>query len=586
MAALHPNPQFARNQWTSLDGTWHFAEDPDDSGLKEQWYAHPERFAHRIVVPFPPESAASGIGHEVSTTMWYARRLDLPAIKEGQRRLLHFEGVDYRCDIWLNGQHITSHEGGQTGFVVDVSDVWKGVDDMVVVRAVDNASDLEQPRGKQDWLAEPHGIWYERTSGIWRSVWTEDVPEFRITSVSWTTPQPWGRVDVDLRVSRAPRPGATLELVFSSEGAVLASSSHLLTGPRLRASVAILPEECEPEVEALLWTPENPRLIDVEARLIEDESVDRVHSYIGLRTLGADHQDVLLNGRPYFLRLVLEQLYWPDTHLASPSDEALRREVELIKSLGFNGIRAHQVVADPRFLAWCDRLGLLVCADSAATYRFSALSLARTTREWIDIIERDRNHPSVIMWVPFNESWGVPGLALDEAQRWAVTGLHGLLKGLDPTRLVTGNDGWEYVAGDIVGIHDYSHVSRELEQRYRDASSVADTINNFRPSGRKVHLLGTTGARETCSAPALLTEFGGVSLASTGSEWVGYGQATTVEEFVTTLDTIVARVGSSSGLAGFCYTQLTDTRQEQNGLLDQDRVPKAPAKRLAAIFGG
>src|SRR5690606_30847762 len=267
--------------------------------------------------------------------------------------------------------------------------------------------------------------------------------------------------------------GQAVRLTFRLDGKVLASSPHQLLDDPVRTCVCFIAGQYEPEPETLWWSPETPTLIDAEVELLEEDSVvDTVASYLGMRTVGVDDRDFLLNGRPYFLRLVLEQGYWPESHLAAPSPDALRAEVELIKSLGFNGIRVHQKVADPRFLSWCDRLGLLVWADAAASYRFSPTALARTTREWISIVERDRNHPSVVAWVPFNESWGVPNLQNDEAQRHAVAGLYGLLKALDGSRPVLGNDGWEYVAGDIVGIHDYGHDAARLSERYGSATRV------------------------------------------------------------------------------------------------------------------
>lgn len=581
----HPRPQLARDAWTALDGIWGFSEDPEDRGIAEGWYDDADVFDQRIRVPFPPESAASGLGRDVSSTIWYRVRVDAPLLP-GRRRLLHFEGVDYMGSVWVDGSHVIDHEGGQTGFVVDVTDAWGATGATIVVRAVDRASDLEQPRGKQDWLSEPHVIWYHRTSGIWRTVWYEDVPDVSVATVTWTPGASFGSVEAEVRVRGRRRGGEQLRLTFRHDGQVLSSSTHEVLGETVRTCVTLTADAFEPEPETLWWSPETPTLIEAEVEILGTGDDDRVHSYVGLRTVGVDDRHFLLNGRPYFLRLVLEQGYWPESNLAAPSADALRAEVELIKSLGFNGIRVHQKVADPRFLSWCDRLGLLVWADAAASYRFSSTSLARTTREWISIVERDRNHPSVVAWVPFNESWGLPNLENDEAQRQAVVALHALLKALDGSRPVLGNDGWEYVAGDIVGIHDYSHDADRLDRRYGDPSRIAETIRHGRTGGRRIGLHGLAGVAEARGRPAVLSEFGGFTLSDDPRRWQGYGSVRDAAQLLERLREVLGAVGEDSGLAGFCYTQLTDTLQEQNGLVTGDRRPKADPAAIAQIVRG
>jgi hypothetical protein len=296
-----------------------------------------------------------------------------------------------------------------------------------------------------------------------------------------------------------------------------------------------------------------------------------------------DDRAFLLNTRPYFLRLVLEQGYWPDTHLAAPSEDHLRREVELIKQLGFNGIRMHQKVADPRFLYWCDRLGLVVWADSAASYRFSARSLGRTTREWLEIVERDRNHPSIVAWVAFNESWGLPEIATNRRQRAAALAMYHLLVASDGTRPVIANDGWEFVGGDLAGVHDYSHDPNTLKGRYQGLDRVRETLGADRAGGRRMSVVDS---ENRAHVPVVLSEFGGINLTDAAGTWQGYGQAGSAEELLDSLRSIFRWVGEGSGLAGFCYTQLTDTLQERNGLLTENREHKADPSSVAAIVRG
>ena len=570
----HPNPTFARASWTSLDGAWGFAlGGPDDD---------PTRLSYdrTIEVPFPPESPASGIGLSRCDHPRYRRSFAVDAA--GGRVLLHFEAVDYRCRVWVNGHLVAAHEGGHTPFVCDVTDALVAGDNELVVAADDLAHDLEQPRGKQDWRDEPHVIWYGRSSGIWRSVWLEVVPAVRVASLTWTPRGTDGVLDAEIRLHGDAR-GHTVECTFRCGDAVVGRARHLVTGNRLRFATSLGSPRTGVDVDDLLWTPERPTLIDVAVRLLDGRrEVDAVASYTGLRTIGARNGAIELNGHAYPLRLVLEQAYWPETHFTAPSASGCRDEAELIKALGFNGLRMHQTTADPRFLRWCDELGLVVWADAPAAYEFSPEAFSRASRAWIELIERDRNHPSVIGWVPYNESWGVPGVASDEQQRWAVRALRATAKALDPTRLALGNDGWEHVSGDVVGIHDYSHNPAELRARYGTPEAVAATLARGRVSKRQV----VVGEAVPPGVPVVLSEFGGFSLDSDAGAWKGYGGVADADALVARLADLVPAVAGSSGLAGYCYTQLTDTAQEQNGLALADRTPKAPAERLAAIFSG
>ncbi|WP_295118141.1 glycoside hydrolase family 2 protein [uncultured Leifsonia sp.] len=582
---LHPRPQLSREEWTDLDGEWELRFDDDDRGLLQGWWRPGAEFDRTITVPFPPESPLSGIQEDGHATVWYRRHAALPAPDDG-RVLLHFEAVDYRADVWVNGVHVASHEGGHVGFHADVTHALCDADlQTIVVRAFDDPRSLEQPRGKQDWEDEPHVIWYGRTTGIWRQVWAEAVPAAHISALRWSPGTRIGDIGMKAEISGAVD-GLSIEARFSFEGVELARSLHTVTAGDVEAVVTVRDPRLDTEPERLLWSPETPNLIDVSIRLLRDgATVDELRSYVGLRTVGVEGERVALNGRPYFLRLVLEQAYWPQSHLAAPDDDALRQEVEAAKRLGFNGIRLHQTTADPRFLYWCDRLGLLVWADAPAAYRFSHRALARTTREWLELVDRDAGHPSVIAWVAFNESWGVPALAVDLAQRHAVRGLVGLLKALDPSRLVIGNDGWEYVSGDVIGVHDYTQHGTDLLARYGTRDAVEHTLEKERPGGRLL-LVGEPGVvREASAGPVVLSEFGGVGFTRGPQGWNGYGTVNDEAAFLSRLRELVG-AASAGALAGFCYTQLTDTLQERNGLLDEHRRPKADADALRGALSG
>jgi beta-galactosidase/beta-glucuronidase len=343
---------------------------------------------------------------------------------------------------------------------------------------------------------------------------------------------------------------------------------------------------------AHLWSPENPNLIDARLRILEVAPepgdagertvIDEVASYTAMRSIAARGRRILLNGRPYFLRLVLSQPWWPESHLAAPSADALREEVEHVLALGFNGVRLHQSLADPRFLAQCDRLGLLVWAEMPAAYEFSPRAVARVTQEWTAMLARDANSPCVIAWVPVNESWGVPNLESSAAQRDFVRALYHMTKALDPTRLVIGNDGWEQIVTDVVTVHDYTPRAEVLQQRYGDTAAVEDTLRRTQPGYRSVLLPGVQWGHE----PVVISEFGGLTFDERpGDEavWQGYAVVSDADELVERYRAFIDPLLDSPALAGFCYTQLTDVQQERNGLLNENRRPKADPATIRAI---
>jgi beta-galactosidase/beta-glucuronidase len=290
--------------------------------------------------------------------------------------LLHFGAVDYAAQVWVNGQLVAEHEGGHTPFHADVTDALTAGEQVVVVRAEDHPTDPEQPRGKQDWQPEPHVIWYHRTTGIWQPVWLETVPARHIEAVRWTTLPSKGRIELDVDLAGGDDPAE-----LTVEVRDLARQTITVRGAHARMVLDIPALHHGQDLDRLLWTPEHPVLLDTELTLTAGSATDTVAGYVGLREVGVRDGRFTLNGHPYFLRMVLEQGYWPDSHLAAPGDDALRREVELIKSLGFNGARLHQKVEDPRFLYHCDRLGLLVWDEMPSAYAFSARTVDRICRE-------------------------------------------------------------------------------------------------------------------------------------------------------------------------------------------------------------
>lgn len=570
---IHPRPQLTRARWIDLAGAWGFAYDDANQGLSEGWQERADVWTRTIQVPFPPESPASGIGNTTfHATVWYRRTFELSPEDTGKRLLLHCGAVDYRAHIWVNGQLVATHEGGQTPFSADITTALRShAEQVIVIRAEDAPLDLSQPRGKQDWQEQPHNVWYHRTTGIWQPVWLEPVVPTHITQVRWTPDLDQGYLGFTLRLQRQEETDLHLRVQLRLHSAILADDIYTVQGTEVQRQIAFDRAGMMNRSE-LLWSPEYPNLVDATLTLLSDnETIDEVQSYAGLRSVGVSNGRFLLNGHPYYLRLALEQGYWPGSHLAAPSNEALRREVELAKELGFNGVRVHQKVEDPRFLYWCDRLGLLVWSEMANAYVFSPNAVERLTREWMEVVTRDYSHPCIALWVPLNESWGIPDVARDPSQRHYVQTLYHLTKTLDPTRPVIGNDGWEHVITDIYSVHDYSFEGSILRERYGSREAVERTLNEVQPHYRTLALPGYQRSNE----PIMITEFGGISYRpQPGEPWHGYGTITTREDFLSKYRDLVDAILDSPAVAGFCYTQLTDTGQETNGLLTANREPK------------
>ncbi len=577
-----PRPQLHRPGWISLDGRWQFAI--DDAGTISDPRA--VNWTATIVVPFSPETPASGIGNTgLFRACWYRRTITVPPpLEQDSRVLLHFAAVDYKATVWVNGSIVGTHEGGYTPFTCDLTTVINGGTECeVIVRAEDDPLDLEKPRGKQDWMLEPHSIWYPRTSGIWQTVWMERVPATWIDGLRWTPNMERWEIGCAVWCNGLRGSQLRLRVKLTLDGQLLVEDSYLVTAAEVHRRIALSDPGIDDSRNDLLWNPGRPRLIDAEITLeqLDGRIVDRVFSYTALRSVAVDGNRFILNGRPYFLRLVLDQGYWPETGLTAPNDDAVRRDVELTKAMGFNGVRKHQKIESPRYLYWADRLGLLVWEEMPSAYRFTTDSIQRTTREWMEAITRDYSHPCIIAWVPFNESWGVPNLPNSPAERHYVRGLFYLTKTLDPTRPVIGNDGWESVATDIVGIHDYDPDPERLSRRYHADEVLPRLFRRERPGGRSLVLEG----KRHHDQPLMLTEFGGITYSADARTW-GYTRAESSRELRRAYAALLLKVHTLGVFAGFCYTQFSDTYQEANGLLFADRTPKFALEAINAATTG
>ncbi len=596
----YPRPMMYRPNWSSLDGTWSFSYDDADEGEHARWFSPTaaDRFARSIEVPYPPESAASHIGDRgFHPIVWYRRTVGhsilVPAGTEPDSRvLIHFGAVDYRARVWCDGQLVADHIGAQTPFTADITDALDpdAAEHVVVVRAEDDPADPTQPRGKQDWQERPHGIWYERTTGIWQPVWAETVPAVHVVDVAWTPDPTAGVVRSTVTLVRSPSRELLLDLVFRLGEEVLAEQSVVVRDKTTTVEVGIAALRNGQDRARLLWTPEHPTLVDIDV-VVRDRHrggrLDAITSYTGLRSVGVGRGTFQLNEQPYYIRAVLNQGYRPQTHWASTGSDQLRGEVEVIKAMGFNTVRAHQKAEDPRFLYWADRLGLLVWAETAAAYEFSPAAIENLVTEWLELVRRDRSHPAVMAWVPLNESWGVQDIATDTAAQQYAQALASLTRALDPSRPVISNDGWEHVDSDILGLHDYTTEPEALRIRYAEKPVlVSDFRTGAGAQGRQPILRETQlQAFVTGDVPLMITEFGGVSLATDRDAW-GYAEVNSDSEYATLLLHLFDALRASPVVAGFCYTQLLDTGQETNGLLSAGGVPKLPIPALHHIVTG
>ena len=582
----YPRPQFRRDDWRSLNGEWEFSFDDADRGEELGWPGGGVSLGQRIIVPFAYQSRLSGLADpELHDIVWYRRTFHIPPAWAGQRVLLHFGAVDYAATVWVNGSLAGSHRGGHTPFAMDITRLL-GEQNVVVVRAQDPSRDVTLPRGKQYWEDEPRSIFYTATTGIWQTVWLEPVPRTSINAVRFTPDIDNSSVGVSLDFSgsdtdQSLRVRCTIRYSGISRdsdcpGEIVAEDTFSVTHTTEHRAVG-LPNFYH-DGYTRWWTPENPNLYGVTLLLERDGvEVDRIESYFGMRKISIEKGNICLNNRPYYMRLVLDQGYFPDGGLTAPTDEDLEQDIRLAKQMGFNGARKHQKVEDPRWLYWCDTLGFLVWGEMANAYAYSDEYVREVVPEWLDVIERDYNHPCIVVWVPLNESWGVPNIQVDSRQQSHSRSLYYLTKSVDSTRLVMSNDGWEHTTSDICSIHDYDPDGASLALRYR---SKEDALG-FLPAHRQIF----AGDAEYGGEPIMVTEFGGISVGDDTDGW-GYSSARDGEQFLGQLRELFSALTKSPVVQGICYTQLTDVEREVNGLLTYEREPKADLVAIRSIVTG
>ena len=556
----HPRPDFERSAWQNLNGSWRFAIDSTRCGVEKGWHTETD-FPQEIIVPFCPESRLSGIGNtDFMGAVWYRRKFTLDEALKGGRVLLHFGAVDYEARVWVNGREVAHHRGGYTPFSADITDVLGDSENEIVVYAIDDERGYMQPLGKQSDRLKSYGCSYTRTTGIWQTVWLEAVGNTYISGLTVWPNAANGCAGIEIDIMH-PTPGLGLKAEALKDGKVIADASVA----NLAAKNALTLHIPEP----VLWEPGRPFLYDLRLRITRNgEVTDEVSSYFGLRDVRIDGDRILINGKSVFQRLILDQGFWPDGIYTAPSDDDLRADIERGMAMGFNGARLHQKVFEPRALYWADKLGYLIWGEFPDWgCEISKHSEARQNfyREWVETVLRDRSHPSIVAWTPFNET----GTHCGRYDAQLFREVYDLTKNLDPTRPVVDTSGYTHVKTDIWDIHDYEQDPAKFAADYNPfgADPTSGNLKGWHPEPKP----------EYQGQPVVVSEYGGTwwNPAEADSEAWGYGdRPKTEQEFIERFTALTDVLLGNPHIAGLCYTQLTDVEQEVNGLYTFDRRPK------------
>lgn len=564
--AEHPNPQWERKTWKNLNGPWEFEFDFGCSAVERRLWEK-KRFDREILVPFCPESRLSGIGYtDFISGVAYRRNFELSQEELSGRVLLHFGAVDYEASVYVNGTLVGSHKGGYTSFCFDITKhVAPGPNTLFVAVKDDVRSGL-QPKGKQAHLYASSGCDYTRTTGIWQTVWLEFVPERHIQSAKYYPDPANGKVTVTGLVQGQ----GTLQLTALWEDKPVGEAALSVEDGFFTAQLDLS--------ETHLWEPGKGGLYT----LLLSFGEDRVKSYFGLRTAKFQGRKFLLNGKSLFQRFVLDQGFYPDGIYTAPTEEDLVKDIQLSFAAGFNGARLHEKVFEARFLYHCDRLGYLVWGEYPNWGLDHAHPLSTETylNQWSEAVERDFNHPAIIGWCPFNETWGYR----EEREKNALlTSLYKLTKRLDPTRPCIDSSGNYRILSEVYDIHDYDQDTQSFQARWdgltdriRETGGVIPAEDPFfnsapeGPSGRAPFF-----NQPYDNQPIFVSEYGGIRWPDDTVEGWGYGNApATPEEFFARYKGLTEALLNNPEIFGFCYTQLYDVEQEVNGLYTYGRAQK------------
>ncbi len=580
----HPRPDFMRDTFFNLNGQWQFSFDDENLGLKENWEKPGNTFQQEITVPFCFQSPLSGLGptDEIHPILWYRRSFSVPKEMEGKNILLTFGAVDYQADVYVNGIHVGNHVGGYVPFKLDITHALiEGENDLCL--RVEDYPDCTQPRGKQYWERGLMGCWYTPTSGIWQTVYLEAVGEHAIEYIHITPDVDNSMMTAEVALKTPPAHPVTLEMTISFKGEVQRKIT-LETEDRFTRIPAsmIIKGDLSP---VRLWAPGQPNLYDVTvAVLCNGKTEDKVDTYFGMRKIEVREGRVWLNNHLLYQRLILDQGYWPESLLTPPSDEAIQLDLQYTLDFGYNGARKHQKIEDPRYYYWADKMGILLWGEVPSPYDFTDVTVKNLTDTTLDFISRDFNHPSIIAWVPLNESWGVRQIANDPRQQATGRMLYHMVKAADNTRLCSTNDGWEQVTTDICALHDYASEKAVLEDHFASREEVEKTACDRLTCY-------AVGEIPTGKEAFMVTEYGGIAFDSIGEQgrmggmetWGYHDKVADEEAFFERFQGVTDAIREIPYCQGYCYTQLTDVMQEINGVLSPDRKPKVDIARFKAI---
>ena len=558
----HPFPQFERSSWLNLNGEWEFELDLSGTG-REQGFLEKKAYSRKILVPFCPESELSGIGYkDFMEAVWYRRSFLLPPDQTGKRTLLHISAADYKTEVWINGLSAGVHEGGYVSFSFDITDFLVPGDNVITICCEDHQRSGRQPFGKQSDRFHSYACSYTRTTGIWQTIWLEWVPQSYMETAFFTTDPAQGICYADVLLkNNHPDEALSVKISALEKGVENASACAEVCGDHAYLTLKIQNPK--------LWEPLNPYLYDLSLELWKDgQVIDRVKSYIGLRSISFEGKACQINGKTVFQRLVLDQGFYPDGIYTAPSEADLRQDIEMSIAMGFNGARLHQKVFEPRFLYLADRLGYLCWGEypSWGIDPSRSYTLGIVLKEWIEVVQRDYNHPSIIGWCPFNEVWGESGDGLREL---TLRSVYRATKAIDRTRPVIDTSGGLHTETDVYDTHDYEQNVQIFAARYAPGAPLYDRLEP------KEHYDGIK--------PMFVSEYGGIRWTDDASGW-GYGEGPkTEEEYLERYRGLTTALLANPEHMGFCYTQLTDVEQEQNGLYTYHRKPKFPPEVIAAI---
>lgn len=568
MRKEYPRPDFVRKEWLNLNGTWDFF-----AGGK----------ACTIEVPYVCQSAMSTVGQRITQDqVVYERRVSVPEEWKGRRIKLNFGAVDYQCRVWVNGSLAGSHTGGQTPFSLDITDLLSWKEEVIRVEAEDWLRDEKIARGKQFWEEESRFIWYTPSTGIWQTVWMEPVKETSFEWIHFTPDIDEGTVRIDYCLSRSSVLPCKVDISISLKNKPVFSGSMAAKDYQQTIIVDVFQKKAlngSFHFTGAYWSPQEPNLYDVVMTAGGgDNPLDQIVSYFGMRKVEVKNGRVYLNHKPCYQKLVLDQGYWKESLITAPDDNAYIEDIKKAKAMGFNGCRKHEKVEDPRFLYWADKLGFIVWEAMASFWVYTPQAAAAFLKEWTDVILRDYNHPSILVWGMLNESWGVPQIGGSRQQQAFAKSLYYLAHSLDDTRLVISNDGWEMTDTDICAFHSYQHGRKEDKRQQERFARCLKSVERLDDIVEKpVFAQGTSYKGQ----PVMLTELGGISITEDNEGW-GY---TSVEKsgFLEEFGRIMEAIGQSELICGYCYTQLADVEQEINGLLTEDHQYKFDPKQIKDI---